>query len=476
MTVQRNASDIARIFESQRAHHPTVKASPIGHRRERLEKLRAAIQRRAPEIREAIYRDFRKPAVEVDSTEIYTTLAEIDHTLRHLRTWTRPHRVPNSLALWGSRSEIRYEPKGVVLIISPWNYPFYLMMTPLISAIAAGNCCILKPSELTAHTSRFLASLIEEVFEEREVALFEGDAAISQHLLELPFDHIFFTGSTRVGKLVMQAAAKHLTPVTLELGGKSPAIVDESADLRLTCERIAWGKFVNAGQTCVAPDYVLLPESRTQEFLAEIQNVIARFYGSDEAAREKSPDFCRPVNDAHFSRLRKLTEDSLTAGARAVTGGVFRPETRYIAPTVLFPAQWDHPIMREEIFGPVLPVLTYRTLEEACARVRAGDKPLSLYVYASDRARIEQVLAQTSAGGTVINSALVHLSNAHLPFGGVGASGIGSCHGFFGFKAFSHERAVLFARRFSISNFLLPPYGPKVKRLVSLFLSIRLPF
>jgi aldehyde dehydrogenase (NAD+) len=374
--------------------------------------------------------------------------------------------VPTPLALAGTKSAIHYEPKGVVLIIGPWNYPFQLCIAPLVAAIAAGNCAIVKPSELTPHTSRVLAELVGDVFDEAEVAVVEGGVPESTELLALPFDHFFFTGSTRVGAIVAQAAAKHLASATLELGGKSPCIVDDSADLHTTARRIAWGKFVNAGQTCIAPDYVMVSEQRERALVDELRLAIAELYGASDDARKQSPDLCRVIDDRNYARLIKLLDDTVARGAKLACGGQRDPGERYIAPTVLTDVPADSAAMAEEIFGPILPVLTYRSLDEVGPFITDRDKPLALYVFGEDRARVDSVIDATTAGGTCVNTTLLHFANPNLPFGGVGASGSGNYHGIYGFRAFSHERAVLRQGRIDVLKTVYPPYGPKVARML----------
>jgi len=355
----------------------------------------------------------------------------------------KPQRVPTPLTLVGTHSAIHYEPRGVVLIIGPWNYPFQLVIAPLIAAIAAGNCVIVKPSELTAQTSRLLKSLLGEVFSEDEVAVVEGDHVITQELLALPFDHFFFTGSTRVGKIVAEAAARHLASTTLELGGKSPAVIDDSADLPSAAKRIVWGKFVNSGQTCIAPDYLMVSESRRPQLVEALKHSVAELYGATDAERRASKDLCRIINTRNYDRLKKMLDDTVKSGARIELGGEVDPAERYIAPTILTNVSPDSAVMAEEIFGPILPILTYRHLDEVAPFITARDKPLALYVFGEDEHAVDAVIATTTAGGTCVNNTLIHFANHHLPFGGVGPSGTGNYHGFFGFKAFSHERAVL---------------------------------
>ncbi|MBZ4422994.1 aldehyde dehydrogenase family protein [Myxococcus sp. RHSTA-1-4] len=463
-------ADVARIraaFEAQRAHRWTMSRTTAAERIARLKRLREAILARRLELAEAIHQDFRKPAMEVELTEVHPTLEELNHTVKHLKSWMKPTRVGTPLLLAGSSSHVRYEARGVVLVLSPWNYPFQLLMAPLVAAIAAGNTVICKPSEKTPHTSRFLARLVKDVFPENEVALFEGGAEVAEALLELPFDHIFFTGNPRIGRKVMEAAAKHLASVTLELGGKSPAIIDPSADLAATAETLAWGKFLNGGQTCVAPDYVFVHESRQQAFLDALRAVISRFYGATEAERQASPDLARLVDPVAWKRVKDLVDRSVAAGAKLEVGGVADGASRYIAPTVLSGVTPDMPIMEGEIFGPVLPVMTYRTREEIYAHIQAGGKPLALYLFSEDKRMVEEVFQNTTSGGAVVNNVLIHVANPNLPFGGVGMSGLGHYHGVYGFRTFSHERAVTVQWMKSLAAVFFPPYRGKAQEWAS---------
>ena len=457
---------IEQLFHKQRAHHAQVKRAPAEARVAKLELLRAAIVKREAAIRDAMFKDFRKSATEVDLTELYPSLVEIKDAIGSLHKWMKPQRVPTPMALLGTQSWVQYEPRGVVLIIGPWNYPFQLVIAPLVAAIAAGNCVICKPSELTEHTSALLAELIGATFSDDEVAVVEGGPAETQRLLALPFDHFFFTGSTRVGRIVAEAAAKHLATTTLELGGKSPAVVDDSADLATTANRLVWGKFVNAGQTCIAPDYVLVSEQRRAALVDELRRSIAAMYGASDDDRRKSPDLCRIINARNFDRLKKMLDDSVGQGARVEVGGGSDAGERYIAPTVLSNVSLDAPVMAEEIFGPILPIVTYKKLEEVPPFITARDKPLALYVFGTDQRAIDSVIDNTTAGGSCVNNAMIHFANPNLPFGGVGASGSGSYHGMYGFKAFSHERAVLRQGRVDVLKSVYPPYGPKVTRMV----------
>lgn len=451
------ASAIERIFTAQQAWHGEVARRTASERAAQIQKLEKAVFAHRAEIRAAMWADYRKPATEVDLSEIYPIVTEARYARRHLGRWMRPKRVATPLHLLGSRSSIVYEPKGVVLIIAPWNFPFNLTFGPLVSAIAAGNCAMLKPSELTPASRAVMAKIIREVFEEREVAVVEGDASVSEALLEKKFDHIFFTGSPAIGRIVMKAASAHLTPVTLELGGKSPAIVDESGDVDEAARKIAWGKFLNCGQVCIAPDYVLVHESVRDQFLQRLRTAVDAM-GVDARGLI--------VNDRHAARIHALVESALAAGAKVVMGGG-TTEGRDIEPTVITDVPGDAALMREEIFGPVLPVIAYRTLDEAFAVINEREKPLVLYAFTRDRDVANTIIRNTRAGATTINHTLIHFYQPELPFGGVGGSGMGKAHGFYGFETFSSARGVLDQRvKRAAIDLLYPPYGGFLQRKI----------
>jgi aldehyde dehydrogenase (NAD+) len=460
---------VLEVFERQQANRWQVARTPAEARLAKLRRLRDAILDQRDALHRAVQDDFGKHPQETDLTEVFPVIAELNHTLGHLKGWMAPDCAHTPLALFGTRSQVRYEPRGLVLVLSPWNYPFQLAINPVIACIAAGNCAVLKPSSKVPATSRFLADLLGSLFDPAEVAVIEGSHHVADDLLELPFDHFFFTGSPAIGKKVMAAAAKHLATVTLELGGKSPAIVDESADVRAAAERILWGKFINAGQTCVAPDYLMLPEGMQDRFLEESRRVLEQRYGRTEEERAACPSFARLVSTGHLLGLRKVLDATVAAGAKIEIGGVSDAEKRYLSPTIVSGVTADMPIMQEEIFGPILPILTYRSLDDAIALVQSRPKPLALYVFSRDAARTEHVLASTTAGGTCVNATVVHLANADLPFGGVGMSGMGSYHGIYGFKALSHERAVLTQGMPDLLRMFYPPYTPLIRELVDVF-------
>ncbi len=459
---------IHELFRKQRANQAAVKRTTAGQRVAKLQRLRDAIVAREQKIRDALFADFRKAPAEVDISEVVPVLTEIKDAVNHLAGWMRPHRVATPMTLVGTNSAVHHEPKGVVLIIGPWNYPFQLALAPLIPAVAAGNCVVIKPSELTPATSRVLVELLGAVFAEDEVAVVEGDAAETQKLLALPFDHFFFTGSARVGRIVAEAAARHLASTTLELGGKSPAVVDDSADLETTAKRLVWGKFVNSGQTCIAPDYILVSEHRERALVDALRSAVADLYGATEADRKRSPDLCRVINTRNFDRLKKLLDDSVSQGAKIELGGDTDAAERYIAPTILTRVTGDTAVMSEEIFGPILPIVPYRTLDEAIGYVNARPRPLALYVFDHDRAAVARVLAETLSGGACVNETLLQLGQDDLPFGGVGPSGMGEYHGRAGFDTFSKRKSVFYQSRLNGLKLLRPPYGPRFEKLVRL--------
>jgi aldehyde dehydrogenase (NAD+) len=460
-----SADDLRATFEAQRRRYRMQPYPPLRERRARLDALERSLRKHRKDYAAAIAADLGRPAEETELTEIIPTLGELRLARRSLAAWARSQSVPTPLKLFGARSEVRYEPKGVALILSPWNYPLYLSIVPLIAALAAGNRVVLRASEKAPACAALIATIVREAFTPEEVACFGGEIDVAQRLLELPFDHIFFTGSTRVGKVVMEAAARHLSGVTLELGGKSPAFVTGGADATLAGDRIAWGKFINAGQTCVAPDYVLVHDSRAEAFVAALVDAVERMYGKTELDRAANGAYCRVIDDAAFDRIVHMLDATVAAGARIVIGGQRDRTRRYIAPTILTGVGCDAPLMAEEIFGPVLPVLTYRSLDEALAQVNIRAKPLALYAFGPD-AETREIVERTSSGGVALNDTVIHLANEHLPFGGAGESGFGNYHGHFGFRAFSHERAIFRQAKRSALALLYPPYGPKSRALL----------
>jgi aldehyde dehydrogenase (NAD+) len=457
--VERIPAIVARL----RAAFDAGRTRPLEWREQQLARLGALISERGEELVEAMRADFGKPVFEAWAADVGAAVLETKLARKSLRRWTRPEKVRTAASVWPARSRVVREPLGVVLVIAPWNYPVQLLFSPLVGALAAGNAVLLKPSEVTAHTSAALAKLVPQYLDPEAIALVEGGVEETTALLGERFDHIFYTGNGRVAQVVMEAAAKHLTPVTLELGGKSPCIVDRDADLAVAARRIAWGKWVNAGQTCIAPDYVLVHESREAELVEKLRAVVQGFYGADPKA---SPDFGRVVNERHHARLAALLRDGEVA-----FGGQSDPAERYIAPTLLRNVRPDAPIMREEIFGPILPVLTVPDVDAAIEFVGQREKPLALYVFTNDAAVEEKVVAGTSSGGVCVNGTLLHIANPAMPFGGVGPSGMGAYHGRHSFETFSHRKSVVTKGRRFDPSFMYPPYSRLKTALVKRFLT-----
>jgi aldehyde dehydrogenase (NAD+) len=454
--------DAPALVAGLRATFASGRTRPVAWRRTQLQALRTLLTEHEDDLLAALASDLGKPRLEAWATDVGFVVNDIDHTLKHLRRWTRPTRVRTPLATKPSRARILPEPLGAVLIIAPWNYPVQLALSPLVGAIAAGNVAVLKPSEVAPATSAVLARLVPQYLDREAFAVVEGAVPETQALLEQRWDHIFYTGNGRVGRVVMQAAAEHLTPVTLELGGKSPAIVDASANLEVAARRIAWGKFLNAGQTCIAPDYVLVARGLEDRFVELVRRCLFDFYGQDPKA---SSDYARIVNGAHFERLVGLID----SGTPAV-GGEHDAATRYLAPTVLRDVLPESPVMQEEIFGPILPVLPVDDTAQAIAFVNGRDKPLALYVFAGDSKIQQQVLDGTSSGGVCVNATLFHVAAPELPFGGVGESGIGAYHGKASFDVFSHAKSVLKRSTRPDPDLAYPPYTDRKEKLTRRFL------
>jgi aldehyde dehydrogenase (NAD+) len=433
-------TDMDRVFALQGAHRHVLRAAPARERIAKLRTLRAAVVGLQQEISLALATDFGKPP-QAAASETFAVLEEIDHAVANLAYWMEPIEVmPGPHAASGTQARILHEPRGRVLIFGPWNFPFSLLMQPLVGAIAAGNACILKPSELTPATAALTARLIRSLFAESEVAIFTGGPDVASALLELPFDHIFFTGSTKVGKLVMAAAARHLASVTLELGGKSPAIIDSDADLAETAARIVRGKFVNAGQVCLSPDHVWVKRPQRDAFVAEFVAAIRSTFYRDGVFNQAA--FARIIDDRNLRRLTGLIDDAVSRGARICCGGTV-VEGR-LEPTVLCDVPLDAAVMREEIFGPIMPILAYDDLGEVVDELNRRDKPLALYVFSRRPEVVEMILSRTSSGGVTVNDVIQHAAERNLPFGGVGPSGQGSYHGHYTFLAFSHQRSVYY--------------------------------
>ncbi|ULT54693.1 aldehyde dehydrogenase [Neobacillus drentensis] len=423
------------LISKQKSFFKTEKTKNISFRLEALQKLRAAIKKNERVLMEALRMDLNKSEFDAYTSEIGFVLEELRFTMKHLRSWAAPRKVKTPVTHIGSTSYIYPEPYGVALIIAPWNYPFQLAVAPLIGAIAAGNCAIIKPSELTPRTSEVLGTLIMDLFPEEYIAVVQGGVETSQALLHQQLDYIFFTGSVPVGKIIMEAAAKHLTPVTLELGGKSPCIVHEDANLKLAAKRIAWGKFTNAGQTCIAPDYLYVHKRVKETFLQIFKETIVELYGNEPL---NNPDFTRIVSERHFTRLTSFLDNG-----QLFMGGSVDKSRLTIEPTVLTEISWEDSIMQDEIFGPILPVLEYDDLSEVVEGIHRHPKPLALYIFTEDHHIQEEFLNKVSFGGGCVNDTVYHFVSPYLPFGGVGTSGIGAYHGKGNFDTFSHQKSVL---------------------------------
>ncbi|NQV77679.1 MAG: aldehyde dehydrogenase family protein [Lutibacter sp.] len=463
---QLDLESIQAIFNAQKANQFKVASLPISERKRKLKALKKAVEvTYRTLIQEALFKDMSKPKAEVDLTEIFPVTSEIKYALSHLNSWTRKQSVSTPIAFMGSSSSIQYEPKGVCLIISPWNFPLNLTIGPLVSAIAAGNTVIVKPSEMTPNISGVMKDLLASIFNEDEVATIEGAVQTSTDLLTLPFNHIFFTGAPSIGKIVMAAAAKHLTSVTLELGGKSPTIIDETASIKTAAKRIAWGKFVNAGQVCIAPDYLYVHESKQDELVTEFKKVVHTFYGD---SANNSTNYAQIVNLSHKERVGIMLEEAKKEGAMVVCGGTIDAHSNYIEPTILTNVSMESSVMQNEIFGPILPIIPYKNISEVVAAINAKEKPLALYVYSKSKTNTNYILKNTRAGGTCINNNAIHFFNNNLPFGGSNNSGIGKSHGVFGFQEFSNARGVLKQHIPGALEMLMPPYTNFKETLINL--------
>lgn len=450
MRPQQARIDLQSFFESGRT-------LDVDFRLDQLKKLYRVLKKNEKRILRALFLDLRKSSFEAYATEVGLCLKEIRHTIRHLKEWSRPQPVSVPLTLQPGEAFIQPHPYGTVLIFSPWNYPFQLLVGPMIGAIAAGNVVLAKPSELAPETSKVLREIFGENFDQNFIHIMEGDAEVAKQLLELQWDYIFFTGGTRIGKLVMKQAAEHLTPVTLELGGKSPAWIDASAPLETSLRRVLWGKFMNAGQTCVAPDYLLLHESHQTGFRKMSERILREFFGEEP---KRSLDYGRIINTAHFERLLELLKEQ-----KILLGGQYEAAQKYISPTLIEDPQLDSPLMKEEIFGPLLPVLTYRQESEVHKVLKKNPKPLAFYLFSKDKKLQKKMIEQYSFGGGVINDCLTHLAVPDLPFGGIGSSGMGHYHGKSSFETFSHSKSILKRGLWPDPNLRYPPYEKKLSLL-----------
>jgi aldehyde dehydrogenase (NAD+) len=457
------------LFDSQKSHFKNeLKNSSINDRLKKLKSLKNWIKKNEKLICEEIYKDFEKGEEEVLLTEIKPIIDEIKQHIYHLEEWVAPKTVETPLALLGTKSSIKYEPKGVALIIAPWNYPFNLCIGPLVSAIGAGCSVVIKPSEHTTNTANLVERMISELFPIEEITVIQGDASISADLLELPFDHIFFTGSPQVGKIVMKAASKNLTSVTLELGGRNPTIIDETSNLKDAAQKIVWGKFINSGQTCIAPNYLLVHENQFEKLSKNLIEQIEIQFPKSDKTRTKI------VNSLHFERLNNLLDKTIEAGGEIIYGGEKDEQINFLSPTLISGITIDNPIFFEEIFGPLLPIITYKKIDEVIKIVNKTEKPLALYLFSKSKKNQQFILNNTSSGTTAINETTIQFAQPHLPFGGVNHSGIGKAHGKFGFQEFSNQRSVLKQRvGFTTLKTILPPYSNFKKKLIR-FITFRI--
>ncbi|WP_210138115.1 aldehyde dehydrogenase [Staphylococcus sp. GDH8C109P] len=456
-------NSIEQSFHNSKQYFNTHETKSLKFRKKQLKQLSKSIKNYENELLEAFQEDLGKNKVEAYATEIGFTLKNIKSARKELKNWAKTKQVNTPLFMFPTKSYIMKEPYGTVLIIGPFNYPFQLLIEPLIGAIAAGNTVILKPSEFTPNVSGVIQQIIADAFDPEYVNIIQGNADTTQTLLQFPFDYIFFTGSEQVGRVVYSAASKNLTPVTLELGGKSPAIIDESANIKVASERICFGKFTNAGQTCVAPDYLLVNRKVKDELISALKKTITEFYGTNI---QDSPDYGRIVNKKHYHRLNEL----LNIHHPEITfGGQTDIDENFVAPTILEGTTFDSKIMEDEIFGPILPIIAYDDFDEAIDLIRSKPKPLSLYLFSEDENSSERILNELSFGGGAINDTLMHLANPNLPFGGVGASGIGKYHGKYSFDTFSHDKSYIFKSTRLESSLLFPPYKGKFKYIKAFF-------
>lgn len=455
--MQEKNFDIKKIVNSQRDFFSLQKSKEIEFRIGCLKKLKQSILKNETLIADALFKDFKRSQFESYATETGTIIEEINLAVKNLSKWAKPIKVKTPLVFFSSESEVDYEPYGVVLIIGAWNYPFALSLAPLIGAISAGNCAIVKPSEISPNSSKVITKIINESFEPCHVLAIEGGVETATKLLNERFDYIFFTGGVGVGKIVAKAAAKNLTPITLELGGKSPCIIDDTVSLKTASKRIIWSKFINAGQTCVAPDYLLVKKDIKQEVIKCLIETINEFYGESPRL---SPDYCRIVNKAHFERL-----EGFLASENIIFGGKKNKKDFYISPTIIDNVKWGDEIMKEEIFGPILPIIEYVNLDEAIEMINKKEKSLAVYLFSNNELIQNRIINETSSGGICLNATILHTSNMYLPFGGVGNSGIGNYHGKFSFETFSHKKAVMKKSFWPELDVSYPPYKNKLSLL-----------
>lgn len=449
------------LFNIQKKHFQSVlKKERLYARKERLIQLNKWVKQNHKEIQKALYNDFQKSPEEVLVSEIKPVIGEINQALKNLRDWSREEKVITPFSLLGTKAKIIKEPKGVCLVIAPWNFPFMLALGPMISGIAAGNTIVLKPSEMTPHTERLLVRLVKELFSHEVIAVITGGVHETQKLLELPWSHIFFTGSPQVGKIVMEKAAKHLTSVTLELGGRNPVIVTSKTNLRSTAKKLIWGKFFNNGQSCVSPNYLLVDEKIKEQLIEELKFEFVSMYGNYPEEIKRNQSLARIVNHHHFNRVRKLLEDSLNDGSEIIFGGNIDPEENYISPTLLNNVTIENSIFSEEIFGPLLPIISYKTINEALTIINNVEPALALYIFTNSKTIQNRIIKNSTAGTSVINDTTIQFAHPNLPFGGVGMSGMGKAHGYHGFMEFTNERSVLKQRsKMTTSKLIYPKYN-----------------
>ncbi|MFT6205331.1 MAG: aldehyde dehydrogenase (NAD+) [Spirosomataceae bacterium] len=451
------------LFSRQKLHAGTVAKSTASERIKKIKLIRDWTYENEDRIFKALKADFKRGESETKISEIIPVTGEARYIIKHLKSWMRPESIDVPLRLLGTTGKVTHEPKGNCLIISPWNYPFNLTLKPLLQAIAAGNVCIIKPSEMTPHTSLLLKEMLTELFDENEICVIEGDAETAIELQKLPFNHTFFTGSPAVGKLVMAAAAKNLTSVTLELGGKCPAIIDKKVDLNDAALKIIFGKFMNNGQTCIAPDYLLVHSSIKEKFTKKLVEKLTEMYGNDI---ENNPDYARIVNAHHLNRLKDWLQDAESKGGKVLAGGKSNDSDNYFAPTIISEVTEEMTIMQQEIFGPILPIKFYDDLPEALDYINANDKPLALYLFSRSSETKKTVAENTSSGAFVINDVVIHYLIESSPFGGVNNSGIGKSFGHYGFVEFSNIKPVV-ENKFSQTSLFAPPYIPTIKLLLN---------
>ena len=457
---------IAQVFEAQAQHKYIQKNSSVQRRIKKLKAAKKYILDHQSDLEEALRKDFGKAPAETTLTEIMPVVAMINHTVKHLKKWMKPKKISSSLLFFGTKSQISFEARGQVLVISPWNYPFQLNMYPILTAYSAGNTVIAKPSEYTPHTNKFIGDLMKAFFDENEMCMFEGEVEVTNALMEHPFDHVFFTGSTPVGRIIMEKAAKHLSMVSLELGGKSPAVICKDFDLKTAAKRIAWGKLVNGGQTCVAPDYILIEKNLENNFIEALKFEIDKLYGSQFANND---DYCQIITPRHADSLKSLVDDAKSKGAKLVYGGHLF-ENRKFEPTILTDVNLNMEIMQDEIFGPVLPIVSVDSHAEMVKFINELDNPLSMYVFSENKEVIEYFRQNTNSGSLGINETLIQVAHSGLPFGGAGKSGHGRYHGVEGFIEFSNQRAMLKRNFDGKMSLFYPPYSDKLKSVIDFLL------